>query len=248
MKLQAIIWDLDGTLVDSEELHRSAFNKAFNEYGLDWYWDRKTYCGLLSKTGSKGKIHHYAKLSGLVGLFLPVSIEEIYTLKTRFFHEGIRDGELALRSGVENILNESVDSGIRLAIATTTTISNVEILFEAGVLICDQWDVVVAGNQVEKREPAPDVYLEALRKLELEPGECLAIEDSGNGSKAAIDAGLPTVVTTNTYTCHQEFGRKAILTHGFCDEVLVRSGTTIPITLRHFEAWHAVAETFVSVK
>lgn len=157
-------------------------------------------------------------------MFTPVRVESVR----------IQNGDLALRRGVKVILDQALDKGFRLAIATTTTASNVETLFESGVLSSWQWEVVVAGDQVERKKPAPDVYLEALRRLKLGPKNCIAVEDSKNGLMSALAAGLPAVITTNAYTKYQNFnGAVAVL------EDL--SETTKMLGVGHFKAWHAAA-------
>lgn len=246
MKLQAIIWDVDGTLVDSEELHRKAFNHAFEQFDLDWHWSKKAYGKLLEVTGGKERIRHYVGLSGSSEEYLPASPEDIHAVKTDFYNQSVCDGGLSLRKGVEAIIDEAKKKGIRLAIATTTSLVNVEALFSSGVLDREHWEVIVAGDQVEHKKPAPDVYLEALKRLGLDPMYCLAIEDSENGLNAACEAGLPTVVTTNRYTRNQEFGREIALLHGLECGIPTLGGTLVPISIRHFEAWHAAAYTMCS--
>lgn len=246
MKLEAIIWDVDGTLVDSEELHRKAFNQAFGQADLDWHWDQELYGRLLEVTGGKERIRHYLKLSGIDEKSLPETPEHIHATKTEFYNQSVSNGGLVLRDGVGRILEQSVDSGIRLAIATTTSLVNVEALFDSGVLKKENWEVIVAGDQVKKKKPAPDVYIETLEKLGLDPMSCLAVEDSENGLDAACEAGLPTVVTTNGYTRRQAFGKEIALVHGLESGVPTLGGRLTPIALHHFEAWHAAAYSICS--
>ncbi|ADU63543.1 MAG: HAD-IA family hydrolase [Pseudodesulfovibrio sp.] len=244
MSLEAIIWDVDGTLVDSEELHRAAFNTVFDEYGLDCRWSRKAYSKLLKVTGGKERIRYYAKLSGMEKSF-PSSIEDMHARKTEIYHESIRLGKLHLRNGVKEILNRALEKGIRLAIATTTSMSNVEALFSSGVLQSEHWEIIVSGEHVTCKKPAPDVYLEVLRRLELDPMDCIAVEDSENGMESAVTAGVPTIITTNGYTRYQEFGKEIALVHCLKHGLTTLEGLKTPITINHFEAWHAAARHLV---
>ena len=232
--LECMIWDVDGTLVDSEELHRASFNRVFEEYGLDWYWNQKTYCDLLEVAGGKERICHYSHMVGTGDDSLPAPIQEIHARKTEIYHEGIQSGHLQLRDGVEALLNEALENGTRLAIATTTSFSNVEALFAADVLQPAHWEVVVAGDHVEKKKPAPDVYREALKQLELEPMDCLAVEDSEIGLLSAHLTGIPTVITPNKYTRSQNFN-KAI---AVVDDLKEDFGY---LGFGYMEAWHAAA-------
>ncbi|SOB58472.1 Protein CbbY [Pseudodesulfovibrio profundus] len=243
MKLEALIWDVDGTLVDSEELHRKAFNQSFEDAGLDWHWSHEAYLKLLDVTGGKERIRHYMELSRIDEESMPKTPEDIHAVKTDFYNHSVRNGGLGLRPGVEALIEEAVQRGNRLAIATTTSLVNVEALFHSGVLQREHWEVIMAGDQVENKKPAPDVYIEALRQLGLNPLECLAVEDSENGLNAAFEAGLPTVVTTNAYTRHQSFGKEIALVHGFENGVPTLGGTLRPISMCHLEAWHAAAQS-----
>lgn len=245
-KLKAIIWDVDGTLVDSEELHRKAFNHAFNRFEMDWHWDRPLYNELLEVTGGKERIRHYIQYIGSKEELLPTTPEEIHAVKTDFYYRSVCEGGLVLREGVEPIIDSAVNKGIRLAIATTTTLDNVEALFSSGVLNREHWEVIVAGDQVKMKKPAPDVYLEALKRLDLAPMSCLAVEDSENGLNSAIEAGLPTIVTTNRYTINQTFGSEIARVHNLDAGIPTVGGTLRPITIYHFEAWHAEANALAS--
>lgn len=246
MKLKAIIWDVDGTLVDSEELHRKAFNHAFKRSGMDWHWSRSLYNELLEVTGGKERIRHYIQLIGSDEECLPTTPEAIHAVKTDFYYQEVCTGGLALREGVEPVVEAASQKGIRLAIATTTTLDNVEALFLSGVLNRNNWEVIVAGDQVKNKKPAPDVYIEALKRLDLDPMSCLAVEDSENGLNAANQAGLPTVVTTNRYTINQTFGSEIARVHNLDAGIPTVGGSLRPITIHHFEAWHAAARTLAS--
>lgn len=241
MRLKAMIWDVDGTLVDSEELHRHSFNKAFEELGFDWRWDLPTYTRLLEVTGGKERMRHYARMSGIDEVTLPVSIEDAHAKKTLFYREGVCAGALPLRAGVESVLRDALEKGIRLAIATTTTLDNVEALFESSTLNRRDWEIIVAGDQVRRKKPAPDVYLEALKRLELKSWECLAVEDSENGLKSASKAAVPTVITPNAYTCHQRFDEAIALIDNLGSEVKSQGDGGRSSFLEYFEAWHAAA-------
>ena len=211
MTLTAFIFDVDGTLADTErDGHRVAFNQAFVEAGLDWRWDVALYGALLEVTGGKERMRHYleryrpdwARPADLDGL-----IAQLHAAKTRHYTTLLAQGGIPLRPGVARLLNEARAAGIRLAIATTTTPENVSVLLEHAISpqAVDWFEVIAAGDVVPAKKPAPDIYRYALDKLGLGAEACLAFEDSENGLRSARGAGLRTVITVNEYTRDQDF-------------------------------------------
>ncbi|MEN9221468.1 MAG: HAD family hydrolase [Thermostichus sp. BF3_bins_97] len=216
MQLQALIFDVDGTLADTErDGHRVAFNAAFAEAGLDWQWSVELYGQLLAVTGGKERIRHFIDIAqpplpptdDLIGL-----IAQLHKAKTRHYTALLAQGGIPLRTGVKRFLQEAKTAGIRLAIATTTTPENVTALLEHTLPESLQWfEVIAAGDIVPAKKPAPDIYHYTLETMGLEPQDCLAFEDSHNGLLSAQQAGLPTVVTVNEYTQAQEFSGAALV-------------------------------------
>jgi HAD superfamily hydrolase (TIGR01509 family) len=206
MTLQAVIFDVDGTLADTEEVHRLAFNAAFHDKGLPWKWDVPLYRQLLSVTGGKERIRHFCETQDRHFLEQPAAkdvIAELHAGKTRHYTRLVHEGAVPPRSGVIRLLHDLSANGIRLAIATTTTRANVDALLEASfssLPASAAFEVIGAAEEVPVKKPAPDIYLWALEKLGLAPGDCLAIEDSRNGLLAGRGAGLPVVVTECAWT------------------------------------------------
>lgn len=208
--LQALIFDVDGTLADTErDLHRVAFNRAFRKAGLDWYWDVPTYGQLLKVAGGKERILHYIRTEhpGGVGDDAEALTRELHALKTDFYLELLNAGEMTLRPGVERLLRDARGAGFRLAIATTTTLSNVTTLLEStlGEGAHRWFEVIGAGDVVPRKKPAPDIYRYVLQKMGLPASACFAFEDSANGLQASSGAGLRTIVTPTVYTAREDF-------------------------------------------
>lgn len=209
-ELEAILFDVDGTLADTEEVHRSAFNEAFKEEDLDWHWSRDLYAALLAVTGGKERILHFIRQHNPAG-DLPEDLDGfiagLHAEKTRHYVAQIEAGAVQLRPGVKRLLTEAHDNGVRLAIATTTTLVNVESLISHSFApeVMSWFEVVGAGNVVGEKKPAPDIYHYVMKELNLTPGQCIAIEDSANGLRSAMAAGLKTIITCNHYTQHDSF-------------------------------------------
>ncbi len=215
--LQALLFDVDGTLADTEkDGHRVAFNRAFSEAGLDWRWSVDTYAELLSVTGGKERIRYY--LDHYLPAFEPPGkadewIAGLHAAKTRHYTGMLSQGLIPLRPGVRRLLREAREAGLRLAIATTTTPANVTALLEHSLApgSSDWFEVIAAGDVVPAKKPAPDIYHYALARMGLKPEQCLAFEDSRNGILSATGAGLKTVITVNDYTRNDDFHEAVVV-------------------------------------
>jgi HAD superfamily hydrolase (TIGR01509 family) len=202
----SLIFDVDGTLAETEGIHRRAFNAAFLECGLEWYWDRCTYKKLLRVAGGKERLRAYARTQPPRRLS-DAELVELHQVKTRHYARLIAQHTCRLRPGVEAFIEAAIARRQRLAIATTTTLSNVEDLLSRalGRHWRNLFAAVVAGDDVVRKKPAPDVYLEALARLGRSADECLAIEDSANGLKAAASAGIAVLITRSEYFRDDDF-------------------------------------------
>ena len=210
MRLKALILDVDGTMADTEEAHRCAFNDAFQEHGLDWNWSKPRYAHLLSTTGGKERLAAYIDS-------LPAAPEErralrgriadIHRTKTALYTRMVNAGMVPLREGVARLMHEATMAGVQLGIASTTTFANIEALLRTnlGPRALELFAVIGTGDQVPHKKPAVDIYEWVLRRLTRSAGDCAAIEDSANGLTAAKSAGLYTVVTPSYWTRGEDF-------------------------------------------
>jgi HAD superfamily hydrolase (TIGR01509 family) len=203
MGLRALIFDVDGTLAETEELHRLAFNRAFEEAGLSWHWDQPLYARLLKVTGGRERIEAYAGEIGAAG----IDAAALHTAKTAFYKTAMEDSAIRLRAGVEWLIQFGLDNSLALAVATTTSRSNVEALFRAtlGLGLLGRFRSVRTGEDVRVKKPDPEVYRLVLDDLGFAAVDCVAFEDSANGLKAAKALGIPTVITPGIYTADDDF-------------------------------------------
>ncbi len=217
-ELAALLFDVDGTLADTERHgHRVAFNRAFADAGLDWEWSHPLYGELLAVTGGKERIRHYLQQTGEEAGFSEEELDEfvarLHAAKNEHYKRLLEEGSIPLRPGIERLLNQARKEGIRLAIATTTTADNVSALLNQTLgPEAESWfEVIGAGDVVPAKKPAPDIYHYVMEKMGLSPQQCIALEDSVHGFQAASDAGVKTVVTVNEYTRDGDFSGAALV-------------------------------------
>ncbi len=219
MDLQAIIFDVDGTLAETEETHRQAFNKVFRDTNLDWDWSPELYRELLQTVGGKERIRAYLTRfhSDLLQFEnTDVLIDALYRDKTAHFLRQVRAGAMPLRPGVMRLLTEARMKGLRLGIASTTNRSCILGMLRQGIGVrAPEWfEVILTGSDVKERKPSPLVYRKALEQMGLPAAACLAIEDSPIGVRAAASAGLPVVATVSDYFRGEEFPQAvAVIDH-----------------------------------
>ena len=228
--LKAVIFDVDGTLAETEEVHREAFNTVFEQAGLGWYWSPEQYRDLLKVTGGKERIRHYLELESIAGIS-DDDIASLHRLKTARYAE-LLPQSVSLRPGVERLINECLSRSIRLAIATTTTEANVDALDAAvgGVLKLGQFEAVVGGVTVPEKKPNPRVYEVALEKLGVDSGEAIAIEDAAAGVAAARGAGLRCLASPSFYTIEHDLSQATAIVESLADR-----GDGKPVTVDYLE-------------
>ena len=210
--LQALIFDVDGTLADTEAAHRAAFNQAFDQEGLDWHWDEALYTQLLDVSGGKERLMHYwtqrhPEVRDVDGAGVRDTIARLHELKTAAYEAMVNDGAVSLRPGVLHLIDAASQAKLQLAIATTTSPVNIAALLRGA--IGTDWrqffGIVEDASTAAIKKPHPQVYLQTLQRLRLPAGQCLAFEDSSNGLRAATGAGLATVITPTQVTADHDF-------------------------------------------
>ena len=252
MQCQALIFDVDGTLADTEEMHRQAFNLAFDACRLGWIWDAPLYGRLLRVTGGKERIASYIErleVSSGERTRLYELVPEIHRAKNLLYKELIEAGRVTVRSGVRRLMMEAREAGMRVAIASTTSPENIEPLITTGLGrgALSWFDAIATGDVVARKKPAPDIYNVALKSLGVSPARAIAVEDSAIGVESAKAAGLFTVATPSPWTQGQDFSAADLLLRslGDPDEPLesadrVRLGAQY-LSLQRLVALHAAA-------
>ncbi len=213
--LEAVVFDVDGTLVDSErDGHRVAFNLAFEEFGLPYRWDVELYGRLLRTTGGQRRIDGYLADEGVPEAERARLAPALHKRKTAIMSELVDAGTVDVRPGVKRLLDELADEGCRLAVATTGSRGWVERLLDR-LLPGVAFEVVVCGDEVAERKPDPEAFVTALERLKLAAERVAAVEDSAEGLVSAVGAGLATAVVVNGYTRDHDLERAGLVLDGF---------------------------------
>jgi len=229
--LEAILFDCDGVLADTErDGHRPAFNQAFEENGLDLVWDVDRYGVLLEVGGGKERMTAHWNEVGW-----PESIpeeeradkvKELHLRKTDIFMDLIDAGKIPLRPGVLRIIDDAIAADIKLAVCSTSSEKAVSNLVKTlmGPERAAKFQIF-AGDMVQKKKPAPDVYLMAVDEMGLDKSRCVIVEDSGIGLGAAKAAGISCIVTKSSYTADEDFTGAAMIVEELGDDT--ESGVTL---------------------
>jgi HAD superfamily hydrolase (TIGR01509 family) len=209
-KLEALIFDVDGTLVDTEELHRQAYNQAFLDFGMGWDWNANRYAELLTVSGGQARIARYIDL-----IDLPLAektrlrriIPAIHKEKTRLYALLIASNTVRLRPGVGRLIGEAQRTDVRVGLVASSASANVDTLVSSalGPELRQAVRVIACGDAVTRKKPAPDIYELLLTQLRVPASAAIAFEDSTNGLIAAKAVGLYTIITPSRWTLAQNF-------------------------------------------
>jgi len=223
--VKAIIFDCDGVLVDTErDGHRVGFNLAFKEFGIDAEWSVERYGKLLLVAGGKERMRAYFDEDGWPANAQTDEAKDALILalhkrKTAITADLVSQGGMPIRPGILRIIDEAIANGVRLGVCTTSNAAFIDAVLDLmGPERKGKFEFVHAGDVVKKKKPAPDIYLLALETLGLPPHQCIVVEDSRNGLLAATGAGLPTIITTSTYTIDEDFDEAAKVVPELGDE------------------------------
>lgn len=226
--LEALIFDCDGVILESEHLHRQAYNDAFAHFNVrcpsddddkPLNWSLEFYDVLQNQIGGgKPKMRWYFKEHGW-----PTStifqnppeddsdraklIDTLQDWKTERYKDIIKSGTVKPRPGVLRLMDEAKASGKLLAVCSAATKSSVILCLE-NLIGLDRFhglDCFLAGDDVKEKKPDPSIYITAVKKLGVSESNCLVVEDSVIGLQAAVGAGMSCVITYTSSTADQDF-------------------------------------------
>jgi HAD superfamily hydrolase (TIGR01509 family) len=210
-QLKAVIFGAIGTIAETSEIQRQAFNLAFAEAGLDWNWTAQTYRDLLKINGGQNRIRAYgdtvAGATPLQNGLTDLQIAQLHQAKTKHYVALLANTPLHPRTGVVELSEACRQAGIQVAFCTSTAIENVNGIEAAlsGLLPFDRFATIVTSDKIDRPKPAPDAYLYCLQQLSLTADEAIGIEDTPASLSAAKTAGITTIATPGATTSDQDF-------------------------------------------
>ena len=190
--LEGVYWDLDGTIANTElEAHLPAFNSAFSEFGLNWFWNKSTYIDLLKVNGGKNRILYYSKL---INSYLEDDlIIKIHKKKQLFYLENIEKNSVQLKTGVYRLTKELYDKNVRQFIVTSSSRKQVDYLVKNLFSNFNPFEFIISSDDVKLQKPNPFPYQEAMRQSGISNINSIVFEDSNSGIKSSLAANLPTI-------------------------------------------------------
>ena len=216
MKLKGIIFDVDGTIADTEEIHRQAFNQTFEENKLNWHWSIEDYRKILFISGGKERFRKFLNKDETLKKEVgdpEKFIQKLHKQKSENYRALLKSDGIEFRPGIVRLINEARENKIQLGVATSSSMANLTTLFNKimNVEPNELFNSIVTSDTVQEKKPSPAAYQCVLAGLGLNADTCIAIEDTQNGNIAALEAGLKTIITTHAYTTDNDFSGASIV-------------------------------------
>ncbi len=201
--MKAVLFGSIGTLIETSDIQRKSFNHAFKREGLNWYWSRKTYSKLLKKSGGIRRIEDFARQNGE-----SVNAKNIWKNKTNIFNKTIISNSISARKGVLKIFKYAKKNNIKIGLVSSTSNKNITTIFKAldGQISRKEFSFIGNKNLVSNPKPNPEIYFKALEIMNLDKKDCVAIEDSVESAKSAINAGIQCIAFPGVYHSDEVFG------------------------------------------
>ena len=224
--MSAVLFGSIGSVVETSEVQRAAFNEAFQRHGLEWHWTRDEYQALLVHSGGRHRIDAYAKARSE-----KVDAAAIHRTKSEIFQQTIREGSLQPRPGVAEVIRDAKDCGLKVGLVTTTSRGNIEALLGSVARAVDaqHFDLIVDVTQADEPKPSPRCYQFAMRQLGETAETCIAIEDNVDGVASAKAAGLTCVAFPGNNTAAHDYSDSDVcteqLSYGLLDQHLAAKTT-----------------------
>ena len=216
MTYKSVFFGSIGTIIETSELQRESFNEAFKEAGLDWYWDQEDYKSLLKQSGGTKRIEDFAEKNNTT-----VQAQKIRERKTEIFNQKLSTAKLMPREGIIDVIEFAKNNQLKLGFVTSTTEDNINSIFLAlkNYFTEDDFDFVGNNTMVQNHKPQSDIYIEAIKRLNVEPKECIAIEDSRASALSAHNAKVSCIAFPGSFHEEDNFD--------FCSKIMLKLDTSI---------------------
>ncbi|GIR67774.1 MAG: phosphatase [Pelagibacteraceae bacterium] len=200
--MKAVIFGSIGTLVETSDIQRQSFNKAFKTLGLDWYWSKDNYKNLLKKSGGANRVNYFSNLKKKF-----VDSKKVREIKTLFFNNYLKNNFINPRDGVLEVIEYAKFNNIKIGLASTTSIENIDAIFKTLNKKIEKKDFDFIGNNelIKKVKPEPDIYIKALNDLGVNRDECIAIEDSLDSALSAFKAKVECIAFPGLFHVDDDF-------------------------------------------
>ena len=198
--MKSIFFGSIGVLAESSEIQRRAFNEAFKEFGLDWYWNVANYIKLLQKPGGLNRIAEYSNYN-----LNQNDIKKIHDLKVKHF-KFLSKNNLKPRKGILEAIDYGLKNHIKIGFITTTNKLTLDLIKDnlSEYIDFSKFDLITSDENVSNRKPHPDIYNYALEKLNLDRLNSISIENTIESCEASIKADLCTLFYPGEYTPFSE--------------------------------------------
>jgi len=199
---KALLFGSIGSIVETSEIQRRSFNKAFKKSGLEWNWTKREYLSLLNKSGGKDRISRYAKKKKDL-----VNSVYLRNLKTKIFNNYLKKNQIKLRPGVKNLISLCKKESVKIAFVSSTSLNNINAILYSLRNTISKRDFNFIGNAkfVKKLKPNPDIYFYTLKKLKLKANECIAVEDTQESLNSARRAKIKCVIFPGKFHSSRKF-------------------------------------------
>ena len=194
--MRAIFFGSIGTLVETSEIQRKAFNAAFNEFGLNWYWNIGNYINMIQKPGGMQRIKEYSKLK-----LKDNDVKKIYDLKIKYFRKYTTDTVIP-RDGILDIIDYAKKNKIKLGFITTTSKETIKIIKDSlsKYINFNDIDLITYEKDCDKKKPYPDIYNFAINELKVLKKSSISIEDTPVSYSSSKKANIKTILFPGEYS------------------------------------------------
>ncbi len=198
--MKSLLFGSIGSIVESSEIQRKAFNEAFKEFGIDWYWNVANYIKMLEKPGGLNRLIEFSKNK----LNLE-NAKQIHLLKIKHF-KLLSEKNLKPRDGVLEVIEYASIRNIKIGFITTTTKDTLDLIINnlSKQVDFSKFDLITHDELVSKRKPDPEIYKFALKKLDVMHSNSLAIENTLENCHSAMNANIQTLLYPGEYTTYEE--------------------------------------------